>query len=69
MDREQLDRIFMPYEKILQAQERLRKRLGVKEVERPTYERYITGPIKRFDAKKNAFKILPPMTPFRKLRR
>lgn len=58
MDRRQLDRIFMPYEKTLRAQERFRKRLGVREVERPTYERYITGPVKRFDAKKNAFKIL-----------
>ena len=47
MDREQLDRILMPYEKILRAQETFRKRLGVREVEQPTYERYITGPGRR----------------------
>ena len=40
-----LEKALLPYEKKLQAQERLRKSLGVKEVERPTYERYITGPM------------------------
>ena len=47
MDR--LEKALLPYEKQLQKQEKLRKRLGVKQVERPTYERYITGPIERFE--------------------
>ncbi len=29
--------------------------MGVREVERPTYEKYITGPIERFDHRRNAF--------------
>ena len=58
MDFERLERILLPYEKILKAQERSRHRLGVREVDRPTYEKYIIGPIKRFDRLKNAFKVL-----------
>lgn len=44
-----LERALLPYEKKLQRQERFRRILGVKEVEGPTYQRYITGPVKRFD--------------------
>ncbi len=55
---EQLDRILSPYEKRLRAQERFRRWLGVREVDRPTYERYITGPVKRFNREHNAFKVL-----------
>jgi len=59
-----LEKALLPYEKQLQAQERLRKRLGVKEVERPTYERYIIGPIERFDRRRSAFQALEPDNPY-----
>jgi reductive dehalogenase len=59
-----LEEALGPYELQLQAQEGLRKRLGIKEVDRPTYERYITGPIERFDRRKNAFMSLQPDNPF-----
>ncbi|MDI7258550.1 MAG: reductive dehalogenase domain-containing protein [Thermodesulfobacteriota bacterium] len=59
-----LEEALLPYELQLQAQERLRKSLGVKEVARPTYEKYITGPIERFDRRKNAFMTLMPDNPF-----
>lgn len=48
----------------MRAQERLRRLLGVKEVERPTYERYIIAPIERFDRRKSAFMALDPNNPF-----
>ncbi len=60
MNLSQLEEAFLPYDKKLLAQERLRRFLGVKEVDRPTYERYITGPIERFDRRKNAFATLIP---------
>jgi len=59
-----LEKALLPYEKKLKAQERFRKRIGVKEVARPTYERYITGPIERFHSKKNAFAVMMPENPF-----
>jgi len=59
-----LEKAFSPYEKILRAQERLRRFLGVKEVDHPTYNRYIDGPIDRFDWRKNAFAVLKPENPF-----
>ncbi len=59
-----LEKALTPYERKLKSQERLRRRLGVKEVERPTYERYITAPVERFDSKKNAFMALPPDNPY-----
>jgi reductive dehalogenase len=59
-----LDKLLLPYEKKLRAQELLRKLLGVKEIERPTYEKYITGPIERFDSRKNAFALLSPDNPY-----
>lgn len=59
-----LEKALLPYEKKLQAQERLRHFLGVKEVDRPTYEKYIIGPIERFDRRKNAFMALMPNNPF-----
>ncbi len=58
MEMTRLERVLRPYEKKLQAQERFRRLLGVRRTDRPTYERYITGPIERFDASKNAFKVL-----------
>lgn len=63
-DFKMLEEALLPYELKLQAQEILREHLGVKEVDRPTYERYITGPIERFDRRKNAFMTLMPDNPF-----
>lgn len=64
MDLSQLEEALLPYEKKLRAQERLRRLLGVKEVEQPTYEKYITGPIERFDRRKDSFNLLMPDNPF-----
>jgi reductive dehalogenase len=64
MDLSKLERALLPYEQKLTAQERRRRCLGVKEVERPTYERYIIGAIERFDRRKNAFNLLVPDNPF-----
>lgn len=61
---DRLEKVLLPYEKKLKSQERLRKLLGVKEVDRPTYERYITGPVKRFDSRKNAFAVMMPGNPY-----
>jgi len=55
-----LEKTLRPFEKKLKAQERLRRRLGVKEVERPTYERYITGTLERFHSQKNGFAAMTP---------
>jgi reductive dehalogenase len=52
------------YEQKLVAQERYRQLLGVKEVECPTYQRYITGKIERFDRRRNAFAALKPDNPW-----
>jgi len=62
MDR--LEKALLPYEKRLQAQERLRRFLGVKEVDRPTYQRYITGPIERFERARMAFLCMIPGYPY-----
>ncbi|MDF1592448.1 MAG: hypothetical protein P1P89_13105 [Desulfobacterales bacterium] len=61
MDR--LEKALLPYEKKLKRQERFRKSLGVREVEHPTYERYITGPIERFDKTRMAFLCMRPENP------
>ena len=58
MGMSRLEEALLPFEKKLRAQERLRRLLGVKEVERPTYERYIIGDIERFDARNTAFQLL-----------
>ncbi len=58
-----IDKALSPYEKILRAQEKFRRRLGVKEVDRPTYEKYIIGDIERFDRRKTAFSCLMPNNP------
>ncbi|MFC1995414.1 reductive dehalogenase [Chloroflexota bacterium] len=60
----ELEKALLPYEKELQIQERRRRLLGVKEVERPTYEKYIIGPIERFDRRKQAFMTVMPNNPF-----
>lgn len=59
-----LDEALLPYEEKLKAQERWRRRLGVREVERPTYEKDIIGPIERFDRRKTAFATLMTDNPF-----
>ncbi len=59
-----LEKALLPFEKKLKAQERLRRFLGVKRVNQPTYERYIIGPIERFDRRKSAFMALMPDSPF-----
>ncbi|NIN00931.1 MAG: hypothetical protein GTO24_23455, partial [candidate division Zixibacteria bacterium] len=58
MHMNKLEKALLPYEKKLQAQERLRRFLGVRKVNQPTYERYIIGPIERFDRRKSAFMAL-----------
>jgi len=58
-----LEKALLPYEKELQRQEKYRRRLGVKEVEKPTYERYITGPIEQFDKDRMAFLCMRPENP------
>ena len=59
-----LERALLPYQKKLRSQERRRRFLGIKEVDRPTYEKYIIGPIKRFDRRKNAFMTIIPNNNF-----
>lgn len=58
-----LDQALLPYEEKLCAQERWRKKIGIKEVDRPTYEKYIIGPIRRFDYRRNAFMASTPGNP------
>ena len=59
-----LDKALLPYERELQRQERFRRRLGVKEVESPTYERYIIGPVEQFDKNRMAFLCMRPDNPY-----
>ena len=63
MDLSQLEKGLLVYEKRLKRQELRRKMLGVKDVHQPTYERYITGPVKRYSRGKNAFALLSPKNP------
>jgi len=60
MDLRKFEEALLPYEKKLQVQEKLRRFLGVKEVDRPTYENYIIGPIERFDHRKKALMSVTP---------
>jgi hypothetical protein len=61
---ERLEKALLPYEKQLLHQEKFRKALGVKEVDGPTYERYITGPIERFEKARMAFLCMRPDNPY-----
>jgi len=61
---DKLEKALLPYEKRLQRQERFRRSLGVKEVEQPTYQRYITGPIERFEKARMAFLCMRPDNPY-----
>ncbi len=58
------DQALLPYEAKLLAFEKRRTRIGVREVERPTYEKYIIGPVERFDHRRNAFMATIPGNPF-----
>ena len=60
---DKLEKALLPYEKRLQRQEKFRRSLGVKEVEHPTYQRYITGPIERFEKARMAFLCMRPDNP------
>jgi reductive dehalogenase len=64
MDYTEIEKALFPFEQTLRAQERLRRRLGVIEVDRPTYERYIASNIKQFDRRKNSMMLLLPGNPF-----
>ena len=64
MDLKRLEEAFFLFEKKLRAQGRRRRLMGVKEVDRPTYEKHITGPVERFDRRKNAFMAMIPDNPF-----
>ncbi|MBW2065503.1 MAG: hypothetical protein JRJ03_11295 [Deltaproteobacteria bacterium] len=59
-----LEKALLPYQKKLKAQERFRRLLGVRQVEAPTYQKYIIGVIERFDRRKTAFKALEPDNPY-----
>jgi reductive dehalogenase len=61
---ERLEKALLPYEKQLQRQEKLRRFLGVKEVDQPTYQRYITGPVERFEKTRMAFLCMRPANPY-----
>ena len=60
---QRLEQALAPYEKQLAAQERFRRFLGVKEVDQPTYQRYITGPVERFIKERMAFLCMRPDNP------
>ena len=64
MNPTELEKALQPFERKLRAQERFRMTLGVREVETPTYERYILGPVQRFDSRKNAFAVMMDGNPF-----
>jgi reductive dehalogenase len=64
MDFSIVDKAMAPFEARLIAQERFRRRLGVRKADRPTYERYITGPMEPFDRRKNSMMLLLPDNAF-----
>ena len=67
IDRTSMDRLekaLLPYERRLRQQERFRRFLGVKEVDRPTYQRYVTGPVERFEKTRMAFLCMRPDNPY-----
>jgi len=60
---DKLEKALLPYEVKLKRQERFRTYLGVREVQQPTYGRYITGPVERFDRSRMAFLCMHPDNP------
>jgi reductive dehalogenase len=65
-DFSQIEKAFYQFEKKLSSQERYRRKLGVREIDRPTYEQYITGKIERFDRRRNSMMLLLPDNPYDK---
>ncbi len=63
-NRDKLEKALRPYEKKLRRQEMFRRILGVREVDRPTYLRYVTGPIERFEKTRMAFLCMRPDNPY-----
>ena len=61
---QKLEKALMPYEKKLRRQEAFRKRMGVKPVDQPTYHRYITSDIERFEKQRMAFLCMRPENPY-----
>jgi len=61
---QRLEKALLPYEKQLRKQEAFRKRLGVKEVDQPTYHRYIIADIERFEKQRMAFLCMRPDNPY-----
>jgi reductive dehalogenase len=59
----QIEKALLIFEKKLKAQEKFRQKLGVREIDRPTYDRYIAGNIERFDRRKNSMMLLLPGNP------
>lgn len=59
-----LEKALRPYEKELRRQEKFRRNLGVREVDRPTYLRYVTGPVERFEKARMAFLCMRPENPY-----
>jgi reductive dehalogenase len=59
-----LEQALRPYEELLQRQEKFREGLGVREVDAPTYQRYITGPVERFEKTRMAFLCMRPDNPY-----
>jgi reductive dehalogenase len=57
---QRLEKALLPYEIQLHKQEAFITRLGVKEVDQPTYHRYITGDIARFEKQRMAFLCMRP---------
>ena len=62
-DLTRLENALQPYEKQLTKQEAFRRRLGVAKVDEPTYQRYVTGPIERFEKERMAFLCMRPENP------
>ena len=62
-DLTRLESALQPYEKKLAKQETFRRRLGVVKVEEPTYQRYVTGTIQRFEKERMAFLCMRPENP------
>jgi ferredoxin len=59
-----IEKALAPYEMRLRRIERFRRLLGVKEVKQPTYQRYVTGPIDRFEKTRMAFLCMRPDNPY-----
>jgi ferredoxin len=59
-----LEKALRPFEKELKAQEKFRRRIGVRQVDTPTYHRYLTGPVERFDSRRYVMLRIHPDNPY-----